>query len=73
MIGGLTVGDRSHIDADRYQQFIDSGLVHIIAVSGMHMGIVMLIVSVLFFWLPFYVRTGLMLIVVVGYAMTVTG
>ena len=53
---GMTIGDRSQIEQSRYDQFISSGLVHLIAVSGGNIAIVVLFVGMLIFWLPFYVR-----------------
>lgn len=71
LIGGLTVGDRSHIDSDRYQQFIDSGLVHLIAVSGGNVAIIVLFVGLLLFRVPFYIRQVLLMLTIVCYAMIV--
>jgi len=34
LILGMLIGDRSKIPATEYQSFINSGLVHIVAVSG---------------------------------------
>ncbi|MBU0627382.1 ComEC/Rec2 family competence protein [Patescibacteria group bacterium] len=34
MVLGMLIGDRSEIPPDDYQTFVDSGLVHLIAVSG---------------------------------------
>ena len=34
LILGMLIGDRSQIPASEYQSFIDSGLVHLVAVSG---------------------------------------
>jgi ComEC/Rec2-related protein len=71
LIGGLTVGDRSHIDSDRYQQFIDSGLVHLIAVSGGNIAIIVLFVGLLLFRVPFYIRQVLLMLTIICYAMIV--
>jgi len=40
----MTIGDRSLIDPTRYDQFISSGLVHLIAVSGGNIAIVVLFI-----------------------------
>ncbi len=34
LILGMLIGDKSQIPEAEYQQFVDSGLVHLIAVSG---------------------------------------
>ena len=52
----MTIGDRSLINPERYDQFIDSGLVHLIAVSGGNIAIIVLFVGLLLFWVPFYIR-----------------
>lgn len=39
VIMGLLFGDTSFLDADVYQQFRDNGTAHVLAVSGLHIGI----------------------------------
>jgi len=34
LVLGMLIGDKSQIPEREYQQFVDSGLVHLIAVSG---------------------------------------
>lgn len=36
----LLLGERSELDEDVYQHYIDAGAVHILAISGLHVGIV---------------------------------
>ena len=36
----LTTGERDYFDPETYQQFISAGIVHILAVSGLHVGII---------------------------------
>jgi competence protein ComEC len=67
----MTIGDKSLIDDDWYQQFIDSGLVHLIAVSGGNIAIVVIFCSIVLFWVPFYVRQMLLMVIIVVYAMIV--
>jgi competence protein ComEC len=67
----MTIGDRYLIDTSRYNQFIHSGLVHLIAVSGGNIAIVVLFFGTILFWVPFYVRQGILIIVTVCYAMIV--
>lgn len=71
LVVGMTIGDRSLIDKEWYQQFIDSGLVHLIAVSGWNIAIVVMFVGLLLFWLPFYIRQAFLLLSVLAYAMIV--
>lgn len=68
---GMTIGDRSLFDEDIYQWFVDSGLVHIVAVSGAHVSIVILLVSILLFWMPFYVRQVIILCAIIWYTILV--
>ena len=65
---GMLLGDRSWLDPDTYQHFIDSGLVHLIAVSGTHMGIMLALASLALLWMPFYIRTIVLGLVIVLYA-----
>ncbi len=39
------LGDRQLIEPELYQQFVDSGTAHVLAVSGVHMGIIFLSVN----------------------------
>ena len=68
LILGMTIGDRSLIDQARYDQFISSGLVHLIAVSGGNIAIVVLFIWMLLFWVPFYIRQSLLIIAIIAYA-----
>ncbi len=61
LLRGLLLGDRSGIPKKSYQTFIDSGLVHIIAVSGGNMVMLVLLLHVLLFFLPYYVRLVIIL------------
>ncbi len=67
----MTIGDRSLIDKERYQQFIDSGLVHLIAVSGGNIAIVVLFAGLLLFWVPFYIRQVLLIVCIILYSLLV--
>lgn len=40
LLAGLLLGDRSRIDLETRQEFSDAGVVHVLAVSGLHVGIV---------------------------------
>lgn len=40
---GILIGDRSEIPLDLKESFINSGVMHILAVSGLHVGIIVLI------------------------------
>ena len=48
----LILGDRSELDADLRTAFAAAGAMHILAVSGLHVGIIGLFAGLLFGWLP---------------------
>jgi competence protein ComEC len=48
VIAALVLGDRSFLDADLRSDFATAGAVHILAVSGLHVGIIYLLFSGLF-------------------------
>ncbi|MEQ8175921.1 MAG: DNA internalization-related competence protein ComEC/Rec2 [Syntrophomonadaceae bacterium] len=45
---GMLLGDVSGIDQDEYQEYQKTGIVHVFSVSGMHVGFLALLCSVLF-------------------------
>ena len=45
IVKGLIIGDRLDIDEDIKKRFMDIGIVHILAVSGLHVGYIYLILS----------------------------
>lgn len=47
IINALLLGQRQDMDKTVYQDFINAGAVHILAVSGLHIGIILLILNVL--------------------------
>lgn len=67
----MLFGDRSQLSEDIYQDFIDSGLVHLIAVSGTHIAIMLAIGGLLLMWLPFYPRLILLSSIMIIYALMV--
>ncbi len=66
---GLFIGDKSMIPSDNYNTFVDSWLVHIIAVSGGNIAMVLILLSFLLSFLPFYVRNGFLIVWIIFYAM----
>jgi len=69
LVLGMLIGDRSQITSDDYQWFIDSGLVHIIAVSGWNIIMIVVFLSAILFFLPFYARNTVILLSIIWYAM----
>ena len=55
IIKALVLGVRSDIDSETYQEYIDAGAVHILAISGLHIGIItILITKIVNLFLVFY-------------------
>ncbi len=48
LLKGLLLGDRSDIDYQIKKYFMDTGVIHVLAVSGLHVGFISLIFLVLF-------------------------
>ena len=59
IISALFLGQRQGMSADIYEQFKNSGSLHILAISGLHIGIVMLLLT-LFFSPLCYLKHGKM-------------
>ena len=66
---GLFIGDKSMIPSDNYDTFVDSWLVHIIAVSGGNIAMVLILLSFLLSFLPFYIRNCFLILWIIFYAM----
>ena len=66
---GLFIGDKSMIPSNNYNTFVDSWLVHIIAVSGGNIAMVLILLSFLLWFLPFYVRNGFLIVWIIFYAL----
>jgi len=70
-VGGTLIGDKSMIaDAD-YDLLIDSGLVHLIVVSGGNLALIILILGFVLWRIPLYLRYGLIVLWLIWYVMIV--
>ena len=67
----LLIWDKSLLDPNLYKEFIHSGLVHIIVVSGGNMMFFMIFLSFLLFFIPFYIRLIFIWAFIIIYAMVV--
>ena len=67
LILGMLIGDRSQIPDSEYQSFINSGLVHLVAVSGGNVLMIVIFLQFILFFLPFYVRLGVILLTIIEY------
>ena len=57
LLRGLILADRSEIDYETKNEFINSGVVHILAVSGLHVGYVLIIFIFIFGRFGIYLRS----------------
>ncbi|RRQ50881.1 ComEC family competence protein [Maribacter algicola] len=66
IIQALLLGERTNISEETYSNYIDAGAVHILAVSGLHIGILLLLIQFLLkplHRIPFGKKIGLFLTV----------
>lgn len=56
VVAGILLGARAQIGDDVREQFTRSGIMHILSVSGMHVGILYAILLLLFRWVPAHNR-----------------
>jgi competence protein ComEC len=57
LLRGLLLADRTEIDYETKQNFINSGVIHILAVSGLHVGYILLFFIVVFGRFNIYLRS----------------
>ncbi len=69
LILGMLIGDRSQIPADDYQNFINSWLVHLVAVSGGNILMIVVFLQCILIFIPFYPRLGLIFLAVIWYGL----
>ncbi len=67
----MLIGDRSGFNDEAYQNFITSGLVHIVAVSGGNLMMITVFLGLVLFRLPLRIRTVVLGIAIIGYAFVV--
>ncbi|UCH65095.1 MAG: DNA internalization-related competence protein ComEC/Rec2 [Ignavibacterium sp.] len=72
LLRGLLLADRKEIDKETKTQFINSGVVHVLAVSGLHVGFIALIIILLFGRFNIYFRSLLTIIGLIAF-MLLTG
>jgi len=68
---GLLVGDKSYLSKKLYDQFIHSWLVHIIVVSWWNIMFLIIFLSIILFFLPFYLRLIFIAFGIIFYAFMV--
>jgi competence protein ComEC len=72
LLRGLILADRSEIDYETKNEFINSGVVHILAVSGLHVGYVLIIFIFIFGRFGIYLRSLLTILGLLAF-MFITG
>ena len=72
LLRGLLLADRGEIDYQTKTEFINAGVVHVLAVSGLHVGYIILIFIFLFGRFNLYLRSILTIAGLIGF-MLITG
>ena len=76
IIKALILGDKSSLDSEVRSLFSDTGAMHVLAVSGLHVGIVMIILMTIMSWFSKWIKRNTAIILVTcllwGYAL-ITG
>lgn len=62
LLRGLLLADRTEIDYETKQNFINSGVIHILAVSGLHVGYILLFFIIVFGRFNIYLRSVLTIV-----------
>ena len=72
LIKGLVLGDKSEIDNETKMEFINSGVAHVLAVSGQQVGFIAIIFIILFGRVNIYLRTTLTILTLIFFLL-ITG
>lgn len=72
LLKGLLLADRSEIGYDIKEGFINSGVIHVLAVSGLHVGFIVLILLFLLGRFNIYIRISFTILGLLGF-MIITG
>lgn len=67
LVLGMLIWDKSKFTKSEEQLFIDSGLVHLVAVSGGNIVMLVTFLTAILFFIPFYARITLILLAVLSY------
>lgn len=65
---GLLIWDKSSLNEGVYKQFIDSWIVHIIAVSGGNIIMIIVFLNFILFFLPFKIKITIILSIIIFYS-----
>ena len=64
----MLIWDKSQLAKQDYQGFIDSWIVHIIAVSWGNLVMIVVFLGAILFWVPFYIRNAFIILGVIFFA-----
>lgn len=64
---GMLIWDKSQFSKSDYQLFIDSGLVHLVAVSGGNIVMLVAFLMMILFFVPFYMRIVIIIFAIIAY------
>ena len=64
----MLIWDKSQLPKQDYQGFIDSWIVHIIAVSWGNLVMIVVFLGAILFWMPFYIRNAFIILGVIFFA-----
>jgi competence protein ComEC len=67
LLRGLLLADRSNIDYETRTEFVNSGVMHILAVSGLHVGYIALIFIVVFGRFNIFIRSILTIVGLIAF------
>jgi len=67
LLKGLILADRSEIDYRTKESFVNSGVIHVLAVSGLHVGFIVLIFMFIFSRISVYPRTFLIILGLIAF------
>lgn len=68
---GMLLGDKSFMNNRQYRQYIDSQIVHIVAVSWWNLALVWFLLGLVLFWVPFYIRLFLIFVWITSFVFIV--
>lgn len=75
IITGFILGDTSQLSKEDRQLFRETGISHLLAVSGQHIMVVIMLLAAVLYWLkiPPISRSIVITVILVGYALTTSG
>lgn len=73
LVKAIITGDRTEISGEWNQFFQDAGVMHILAISGLHVGILAMVLFFIFYFIPAHNRIGwlkylIIILILFGYA-----